>query len=193
MRARLPRAPMGYAVLPPSSLASGPQLLLLCKFRCSINHTESTLLQVFFLKNLKAFEFNTYEKQGEGSPLWSTNCSKKVSPAAHCVPAHQASLSVDFTHFQLFHLPLFPSALRPRASARQLVFHLPYTLPSSVSRKSFICRSYENTGGVGVFFPFWNCSRFCECLGRGRGKDGGVKPPLQEKTGLEVVSGLGGF
>jgi hypothetical protein len=41
--------------------------------------------------------------------------------------------------------------------------HLPYTLPSSVSRKSFTCRSYENTGGVGVFFPFWDtptCRRF---------------------------------
>ena len=35
-------------------------------------------------------------------------------------------------------------------------FHLPYALPSSVSCKSFICHSYENTGGVGVFFPFWN-------------------------------------
>ncbi len=23
---------------------------------------------------------------------------------------------------------------------------------------SFICHSYENTGGVGVFFPFWNSS-----------------------------------
>src|SRR6266852_7005198 len=34
--------------------------------------------------------------------------------------------------------------------------HSPYTLPSSVSRISFICHSYENTGGVGVFFPFWN-------------------------------------
>ncbi len=33
---------------------------------------------------------------------------------------------------------------------------LPYTLPSSVSRKSFACHSYENTGGGGVFFPFWN-------------------------------------
>jgi len=38
------------------------------------------------------------------------------------------------------------------------VFHLPYTLPSSVSCKSFACHSYENTGGVGVFFPFWNSS-----------------------------------
>jgi len=41
--------------------------------------------------------------------------------------------------------------------------HLPYTLPSSVSRKSFTCRSYENTGGVGIFFPFWDtptCRRF---------------------------------
>jgi hypothetical protein len=34
-------------------------------------------------------------------------------------------------------------------------FHSPYTLPSSVSHKSFTCHSYENTGGVGAFFPFW--------------------------------------
>ena len=33
--------------------------------------------------------------------------------------------------------------------------HSPYTLPSSVSRKPCICHSYENSPGVGVFFPFW--------------------------------------
>jgi hypothetical protein len=38
------------------------------------------------------------------------------------------------------------------------VSRLPYALPSSVSRKSCICHSYENTGGVGVFFPLWNSS-----------------------------------
>ncbi len=86
MLARLPSlprasrgAPMGFAVLPSPSLASGPQVLLLSKFKAPINHAESTLLQVFFLKNLKPFGINTYEKQGEGSPLWLTNCSKKVS------------------------------------------------------------------------------------------------------------------
>jgi hypothetical protein len=42
------------------------------------------------------------------------------------------------------------------------ISHLPYTLPSSVSRKSFGCCSYENTGGVGVFFPFWNESYYRE-------------------------------
>src|SRR5712692_9626376 len=72
-------APMGYAVLPSPSLAAGPQLLLLCKLKLAINHAESTLLQVFFLKNLKPFGINTYEKQGEGSPLWLTSCYKKVS------------------------------------------------------------------------------------------------------------------
>src|SRR5207245_7401009 len=68
-----------YAVLPSPSLASGPQVLLLSKLKAPINHAESTLLQVFFLKNLKPFGINTFEKQGEGSPLWLTNCSKKVS------------------------------------------------------------------------------------------------------------------
>ena len=37
-------------------------------------------------------------------------------------------------------------------------FHSPYILPSSVPSKSFACHSYENTGGVGKFFPNWNAS-----------------------------------
>src|SRR6267154_5635067 len=37
--------------------------------------------------------------------------------------------------------------------------HLPYTLPSSVSRKSFNCHSYENCRGVYQQFPLWNLSR----------------------------------
>src|SRR5713226_9105523 len=79
MLARLPRAPMGYAVLSSPSLASGPQVLLLSKFKAPINQAESTLLQLFFLKNLKSSGINTYEKQREGWWLWLTNCSKKVS------------------------------------------------------------------------------------------------------------------
>jgi len=47
--------------------------------------------------------------------------------------------------------------LRSNSSLPQ-TSHLPYTLPSSVSSNPFICHSYENTGGVGVFFPFWNSS-----------------------------------
>jgi hypothetical protein len=45
----------------------------------------------------------------------------------------------------------------PRLSSSVAAFlsHLPYILPRSVSRKPFICHSYENTRGVGVFFPFW--------------------------------------
>jgi hypothetical protein len=68
-----------YAVPPSPSPASGPQMLLLYKLRCPINHAESTLLQVFILNNLKPIGINTYEKQGEGSSLWLTNCSKRVS------------------------------------------------------------------------------------------------------------------
>src|SRR5258708_9403762 len=69
-----------YAVLPSPSLASGPQVLLLSKLKAQLNHPESTLLQVLILKQLKVpLESITFEKQGEGSPLWLTNCSKKVS------------------------------------------------------------------------------------------------------------------
>src|SRR5438477_2916258 len=39
------------------------------------------------------------------------------------------------------------------------VSHLPYTLPSSVSCKPFVCHSYENCRGVHQQFPFWNEAR----------------------------------
>jgi hypothetical protein len=34
-------------------------------------------------------------------------------------------------------------------------YHITGTLTRFIS---FICNSYENTGGVGVFFPLWNSS-----------------------------------
>jgi hypothetical protein len=37
-------------------------------------------------------------------------------------------------------------------------FGFPYLLPSSVSRNPFVCHSYENTVGAGVFFPAWDAS-----------------------------------
>src|SRR5258708_36184069 len=108
----LPRAsrgaPMGYAVLPSSSLASGPQVLLLSNLKAPINHADSTLLQVFFLKNLKPFGINTYEKQGEGSPLWLTSCSKKVHVGnVPWNPSLPSSVrSSKFRTLQVFRLPL---------------------------------------------------------------------------------------
>ncbi len=76
-------------------------------------------------------------------------------------------------------VPLTPSVFQhlsqlPRCEQNeQSNFHSPYTLPSSVSCKSSACHSYENTGGVGVFFPFWNSLVGCrgfdpgnECLSK---------------------------
>ena len=40
-------------------------------------------------------------------------------------------------------------------STNKTIFHSPYTLPSSVSRKSFACHSYENCRRVYQQFPFW--------------------------------------
>jgi hypothetical protein len=48
------------------SLPSGPRKLLFYKFTSPITRLESTLLQVFILKNLKPFGINTFEKQGRG-------------------------------------------------------------------------------------------------------------------------------
>ena len=46
-----------------------PQLLLLYKPIPGLRHLESTLLQVFILKNLKLFGITTFEKQGRGYPV----------------------------------------------------------------------------------------------------------------------------
>src|SRR5260370_16467918 len=64
-----------------SAFPIDPQQLLFCKHAPPITNLESTLLQVFILKNLKPFEINTYKKQGEGWSLWLTKCSKKSSAA----------------------------------------------------------------------------------------------------------------
>jgi len=40
-----------------------------------------------------------------------------------------------------------------------LISHLPYLLPSSVSRKSFACHSYEYCRGVYQFFPIRSSKR----------------------------------
>ncbi len=48
---------------------------------------------------------------------------------------------------------------------RFFVFKRLRTLPSSVSSKPFVCHSYVNGGGVGVFLPFWNSEpRACQSL-----------------------------
>src|SRR5882672_194768 len=49
---------------------------------------------------------------------------------------------------------------RLRSAAHGWSYHVTGTLPRLIS---FACHSYENTGGVGVFFPFWHlptCGRF---------------------------------
>ena len=54
-------------------------VLLFSKLKAPINHAESTVLEVFFLKQLKVpLKSTLFTKQGGGAPLWLTNCSKKV-------------------------------------------------------------------------------------------------------------------
>src|SRR5713101_1950905 len=119
-----------YAVLPSPSLASGPQVLLLSKLKAPINHAESTLLQVFFLKNVKPFGINTFEKQGEGSPLWLTSCSKKVS-----------ARKVGWN-------PSLPSSVHSSKLCRLQLLRLPLACPER-------SRRIRKHRGVGPFFPFW--------------------------------------
>src|SRR5712691_3304761 len=47
----------------PCSFPTGPQQLLFYKYISPITSLESTLLQVFILKNLKPLEINTFEER----------------------------------------------------------------------------------------------------------------------------------
>jgi hypothetical protein len=94
----------------------------------------------------KSFSCNTYEnlrkccKQKTYSITKSFSCNTYKKRGGHILQAKSLSPSARFSTFGLVFEPS----------------HLPYTLSSSVSSNSFACHSYENTRGVGVFFPFWN-------------------------------------
>ena len=81
----------------------------------------------------KPFKCNTYEKHGGGLVTMLNQVSETSRP-----PSSSRSVSLRLCSCS--------------------VFRLPYALLSSVSLNSFICRSHQNNGGVGVFFPIWNSS-----------------------------------
>ena len=65
----------------------------------------------------------------------------------------------------------------PHHGAFNTASHLPYALPSSASRKSFACRSYENTRGVGVVFPLAS-----SCSGHSNPQHQSLSPYLVTST-----------
>jgi hypothetical protein len=147
--------PARHSVLPSPPPTSGSPKLLFYKINYPINRLESTLLQVFILGDLKPFGINTYEKQGEGCQLWLTKYYKKVSLAADCLPARQASLSVGFPHFHfsIFRsfLPLWASApLRAnRSSIFRIFFQVPYPLsplPATLTKTAGVYTNNSHSG-----------------------------------------------
>src|SRR5713226_5329683 len=96
---------------PARPLPSSPQQLLLYKLASPLTHLESTLLQVFFLKNLKPFGINTYEKQGEGVVITVNHLLEPSHPLSSfalrlCVSVADPS-SILRIHFQVPY-PLSP-------------------------------------------------------------------------------------
>jgi len=81
----------------------------------------------------------------DSSPSW------QAMPAPHVVPL-TPSVSLRLSQFSC------------HKQTEQSIFHSPYTLPSSASRKSFACHSYENCRGVYQQFPFWSTERSQEEL-----------------------------
>jgi len=88
-----------------------------------------------------------------------------ASRSVHSLPPapHHSSSPLPLVSFQSLTNCKFRNSfvLTSMQNARGVHAHssssrVPYTLPSSVYPKSFVCHSYENCRGVAVFFPFWN-------------------------------------
>src|SRR5260370_39998314 len=73
----------------------------------------------------------------------------------HSPPAPQTSRCPSFPYASPYSIQPILTIPRPPVP----ISHLPNLLPSSVSRKSFVCHSCENCRGLGVFFPFWKTLR----------------------------------
>src|SRR5260370_3953770 len=70
-------------------------------------------------------------------------------------PASQTLRSSSFPYASPYSIQPILTIPRPPVP----ISHLPNLLPSSVSRKAFVCHSCENCRGLGVFFPFWKTLR----------------------------------
>ena len=143
-----------HAVLPSPPPASSPQLLLLSKLKSQLNHAESTLLQVLILKQLKVpLESITFEKPGEGSPLWLTNCSKRVSVGKVRGNPNLPS-SVHTSKFRIPQ-PLYLPLLRKHAGVWGYSSHFgtTYTVTPECSEGSAFSFSPLVTRHSPLFFP----------------------------------------
>ena len=108
----------------------------LSPLECAVLRIPVTVDSKWFTEKANSFRMRTYEKTG--------GCLLQATP-----PSSRAVFSV----------------LAPSDHALRSVSHLPYTLPSSVSRKSFGCRSYENTGECGGILPILELTtRHCHFL-----------------------------
>src|SRR5216683_1554034 len=136
-RPRLPR-PCRGASRGPSSLLSppAPQELLLCKFSSPMTLLDATLMH---LPSSVANKRLTVWL----NPLDATLTKNRGRGADYGQPSIRNK----------------PPSFFPRSVSLRLcgcpALHSPYTLPSSVSRNSFVCHSYENCRGVYQQFPIW--------------------------------------
>src|SRR5260370_6850643 len=129
------QGPARQAILLTPPRSSHPSRLLSRQYFACVNPLTATLMQLSASvpnKRLTAWL----------SPLAAT----LTKNTGHLLQAKSFSLSFSRCSLQLLSVP--PSLCGCRSAS-----HLPYPLPSSVSCNSFVCSSYENTGGCGGILP----------------------------------------
>ena len=110
-------------LLTPPSRSVHPALLPFYNFPAPRTPLESTLLQVFILKNLKSFRMNTYKKTGGRGLLWLTKnlsmrCLPEYSPlpASSHSPYYMAQITINY--------PLSPQSLTKCSSRNSFVLKM---------------------------------------------------------------------
>ena len=142
--------------------------------------------------------FSPFTRERPSAPKHNPRVTSHESPVTSSFPflppfTHSASLtSSNFFALNLFADPHplnpVPSIFYKNAGGERShptlptlsrISHLPYTVPSSLSCKSFACHSYENTGDLWVDFPFWNTSLAIRVCPRHRDKKHVTTTPLK--------------
>src|SRR6266478_3113957 len=146
---RLPRASMGHVVpLPPAAYVCLPSVY---PEQRRVTPLQSTLAEVFILSALNPFRMNTCRAKPPFAQFWCNVSPFRINTCKSV--SKQTTLSTfrinTYEKTGGWGIPPIIQSFRS---------HSPYTLPSSVSRKSFICHSYENTRGVYPKFPIRNSS-----------------------------------
>ncbi len=139
---------MGHVVLLPQ--AADACLSSVYREQRRATSLESTLVEVFILNTLNPFRMNTCRAKPHFAQFWCNVSSFRINTCK------SVSKQMTLSTFRINTYEKTGGRGGVLPTVQSFRSYSPYTLPSSVSCKSFACHSYENTWGVYPKFPVRN-------------------------------------